>query len=94
LQSVAPDPQTLPKRQPFSDDVTNFEQRFWAASDLFMELSNYVYFGGADGRFVGVNRVNKDFVELYLYVSARTACRAKASVCSAGTGRSFQGLAL
>lgn len=66
LQSVAPDPSTLPKAQPFFDDVASLEQRFWTASGLFMEVNNNVYFGGADGRFVGVNRVRKDFVELYL----------------------------
>lgn len=66
LQSVAPDPRTVPRIQPFSDDLTQLERRFWAASGLFMQVNNYVYFGGEDGRFVGVNRVDKDFVELYL----------------------------
>ena len=66
LQSVAPDPETIPRAQPFSDNLTVLEERFWTASGLFMEVNNYVYFGGADGRFVGVNRVSKDFVELYL----------------------------
>ena len=66
LQVVAPDPKTVPRVQPFSDDLTSLERRFWAASGLFMEVNNYVYFGGEDGRFVGVNRVDKNFVELYL----------------------------
>lgn len=66
LQSVAPDPKTVPRTQPFRDDIASLEERLWAASGLFMELSNYVYFGGADGRFVGVNRVDKDTVELWL----------------------------
>jgi diguanylate cyclase len=29
-------------------------------------LGKYVCYGGEDGRFVGVNRIGKDFVELYL----------------------------
>ncbi len=66
LQSVAPDPKTIPKAQPFPDDLAALEQRFWTASGLFMEVNNYVYFGGVDGRFIGVNRLNKDSVELYL----------------------------
>ena len=66
LNSVDPDPKTVPKTQPFSADLGLLETRLWIASGLFMDLSNYVYFGGEDGRFVGVNRVNKDFVELYL----------------------------
>ena len=66
LNSVDPDPATLPRPQPFTDDLSSLEARFWVASGLFMDVNNYVYFGGADGRFVGVNRVNKDFVELYL----------------------------
>lgn len=66
LQAVAPDPATVPKVQPFSDNLSAIEERFWIASGLFMEVNNYVYFGGTDGRFIGVNRVTRDFVELYL----------------------------
>lgn len=66
LHSVDPDPRSLPRAQPFSDDLEQLERRFWVASGLFMDLSNYVYFGGADGRFIGIERINKDLVELYL----------------------------
>lgn len=66
LHSVDPDPATIPRAQVFPDDLAVLEARFWSASGLFMDLSNYVYFGGEDGRFVGVNRINKDVVELYL----------------------------
>ncbi len=66
LNAVDPDPAMLPRPQPFPDDFKALEGRLWAASGLFMDVSNYVYFGGADGRFIGINRVNKDFVELYL----------------------------
>ncbi|HEY8606526.1 MAG TPA: diguanylate cyclase [Noviherbaspirillum sp.] len=65
LHSIDPDPATLPEPQPFSDDLSRLESRFWVASGLFMDINNYVYFGGADGRFIGVNRVSKDLVELY-----------------------------
>lgn len=66
LSAVVPDPRTVPEVQPFSDDLTALEGRLWIASGLFTDLSNYVYFGGQDGRFIGVNRVRADFVELYL----------------------------
>lgn len=66
LYAVTPDPRTVPRPQPFSDDLATLEPRIWSASGLFMEVNNYVYFGGEDGRFIGVNRINKDFVELYL----------------------------
>lgn len=66
IHAVTPDPKTVPKAQPFSDNLTLLEERFWIASGLFMEVNNYVYFGGSDGRFVGINRVSNDFVELYL----------------------------
>ncbi|HJV81499.1 diguanylate cyclase [Noviherbaspirillum sp.] len=66
LNAIDPDPQTLPQAQPFSDSLAALEPRLWVASGLFMDVNNYVYFGGEDGRFIGVNRINKDFVELYL----------------------------
>ncbi len=66
LHAVAPDPQMLPRPQAFADDPRMLESRLWTASGLFMDVNNYVYFGGSDGRFIGINRVNKDFVELYL----------------------------
>ncbi|MGE5648620.1 MAG: diguanylate cyclase [Bacillota bacterium] len=65
LNAAAPDSRTLPREQPFPDDLAVLEQRFWTASGLFVDINNYVYFGGTDGRFVGVDRVNKDLVELY-----------------------------
>ena len=66
LSSIAPDPKTIPKELPFPDDILTAEKNLWMASGLFTQVSNYVYFGGEDGRFVGVNRVSPDFVELYL----------------------------
>jgi len=66
LDAVVPDPRTVPKTPPFPQDLRALEQRLWVASGLAVQLNNYVYFGGADGRFAGVNRVSKDFVELYL----------------------------
>lgn len=66
LHAVDPDPGTVPRPQAFSDDLALLEPRFWSASGLSMQVNNYVYFGGEDGRFIGINRINKDFVELYL----------------------------
>ncbi len=36
--------------------LDEIEQRLWLATGLFPDVSGYVYFGGEDGRFVGVNR--------------------------------------
>lgn len=66
LNAVDPDPATLPKPQTFSDDLASLESRLWIASGLFANVNDYVYFGGEDGRFVGVRRVGKEFVELRL----------------------------
>lgn len=64
LESVAPSPSRIPKVQAFSDDMHVLEEKFWAASGLFMDVNNYVYFGGKDGRFVGVYRISRDVVQL------------------------------
>lgn len=66
LNAVDPDPATLPKPQHFPDDQALLETRLWIAGGLFMDVNNYVYFGSEGGRFVGVRRVSKDFVELRL----------------------------
>lgn len=65
LHSIVPDPAKLPQPQEFVSDLDQLESRIWTATGLFMDVNNYVYFGGADGRFIGVNRVSKDLVELY-----------------------------
>lgn len=65
LESVAPSVAHLPEEQAFSSDMRVLEERFWAASGLFMDVNNYVYFGGKDGRFVGVYRISKDVVQLF-----------------------------
>lgn len=65
LESVAPSAKNAPKTQTFSDDLASLEPKLWAASGLFMDINNYVYYGGADGRMIGVFRIAPDFVELY-----------------------------
>lgn len=65
LESVAPSALHVPQEQAFSTDMRALEERFWAASGLFMDVNNYVYFGGKDGRFVGVYRISKDVVQLF-----------------------------
>ena len=64
LESVAPSVEHLPQTQAFSPDMHQLESKFWAASGLFMDVNNYVYFGGTDGRFVGVYRVSREDVQL------------------------------
>lgn len=66
LNAVYPDPALLPKPYPVSDDTASLEARLWIASGLFADVNDYVYFGGEDGRFVGVRRAGQAFVELRL----------------------------
>ncbi len=65
LESVAPSPAYLPREQIFSDAMPSLEEKFWAASGLFMSVNNYVYYGGRDGRFVGVYRISNNTVQLF-----------------------------
>lgn len=65
LESVAPSAANLPREPLFSTDMAALEARLWTASGLFMDVNNYVYFGAADGRFVGVYRIAKDKVQLF-----------------------------
>lgn len=65
LESLDPDPKHVPKVPRFSQDLKVLESKLWVASGLFMDVNNYVYYGGADGRMVGVFRIRDDFVELY-----------------------------
>lgn len=65
LESVAPSADRMPKEHEFSTDMRTLEDKFWAASGLFMDVNNYVYFGGKDGRFVGVYRISKRDVQLF-----------------------------
>lgn len=49
----------------FPESPEALEQRIWIATGFFPEVNNYVYFGGADGQFVGINR-RADRIELRL----------------------------
>jgi len=66
LESVSPDPAMVPDMQLSSGDLGLLERRFWIASGLFPAINSYVYFGGADGSFVGVDREFKGRVEVYV----------------------------
>lgn len=68
VRAVAPDPVYSPADgsitpMAFSDSLEELEQRIWLATSFFPTVNNYVYFGGTDGRFVGVNR-RADRIEL------------------------------
>jgi len=65
LESVSPDPAMVPDMQLSFNDYGLLERRFWIASGLFPDINSYVYFGGADGSFVGVDREFKGRVEVY-----------------------------
>lgn len=64
LHAVEPDPNTVSKGWQFSDSLPALEERFWIASGLFPAVSSYVFYGGEDGRFAGVSRVNPNAVEV------------------------------
>jgi diguanylate cyclase len=66
MHAIEPDPGTQSKNQAFSDNLNVLEERFWIASGLFRAINNFVYYGGEDGRFAGVNRVNPEAVEVYV----------------------------
>jgi diguanylate cyclase len=66
MHAIEPDPGTLSKNQAFSDNLNVLEERFWIAGGLFRAVNNFVYYGGEDGRFAGVNRVNPEAVEVYV----------------------------
>lgn len=42
---------------PLSQDSAAIEERLWIATGFFPKFNDYVYFGGVDGRFIGVNRM-------------------------------------
>ena len=65
LESVAPSSSLVPKERAFPTDMHVLEDKFWTASGLFMDVNNYVYFGGKDGRFVGVYRISRSEVQLF-----------------------------
>jgi diguanylate cyclase len=70
LGAVAPDPVVSPADHtvtslPFPDDLEALEERMWVATSFFPAVNNYVYYGGADGRFVGIMR-RPDRIELRL----------------------------
>jgi diguanylate cyclase len=71
LKSVAPDPVVVDKGatpvvMPFPENAADIEFRLWIASDLYGDVNRYVYFGGADGSFVGVNRSNPGVIDVRL----------------------------
>ena len=54
------------KFQPFPSDMPTLEKRAWRTNQLISQSGNYVYFGGADGRFLGLYHINNYLNELYL----------------------------
>lgn len=87
LEAVAPDPEDLPRPTSFPDDFKTLEQRFWDASGLFRTVNSTVYFGGEDGRFIGVNRENKDNVMLFLRESGTAKREAYVSLAPGNRGK-------
>lgn len=61
IDALAPNPIYSPVEDsthvlPFPDNSLAIEQRLWTATGFFPTVNSYVYFGGADGSFVGLNR--------------------------------------
>ncbi|MGN6704207.1 MAG: diguanylate cyclase [Burkholderiaceae bacterium] len=70
LKAVAPQPLVaargeMPGIMPFPDDLEALEERLWVATSLSPD-QNYVYFGRADGAFIGLSRQKQGSVELRL----------------------------
>ena len=62
LNAFAPESEA----QPFSSNLGWLENRIWSISSIYSQAGNFTYFGGEDGRFVGVYRINSYLTELYL----------------------------
>jgi diguanylate cyclase len=87
LNTVVPNPvyspanfSTAPILVPDSHDA--LERQLWVATGFFPAVNNYVYFGGADGSFVGIMR-KLDLIELRLR-KAGAAARDVFSVAAPG----------
>lgn len=70
LKAVAPQPlvsarSEMPVLMPFPDRLDALEERLWVATSLSPD-QNYVYFGRADGGFIGLSRQKQGSVELRL----------------------------
>ncbi len=66
LHSFVPESSDTPPASSFSTDMVALEQRAWSITKSIPNPGNYVYFGGTDGRFVGLYRINDYLLELYL----------------------------
>ena len=76
VDAVAPNDVTSPVEHTthvldFPTDPQSIESRLWIATGFFPAVNNYVYFGGADGSFVGLNR-RSDRNELRLRAPGQT----------------------
>lgn len=61
IDALAPDPIYSPVEDsthilPFPLEPVEIERRLWTATGFFPTINSYVYFGGVDGSFVGLNR--------------------------------------
>jgi diguanylate cyclase (GGDEF)-like protein len=67
LETIAPQGNTYTKQQSFPTDQHGIEQRLSFAGNLFAETTNYVYFAGPDGSFLGFHPANNQHVDLYVH---------------------------
>ena len=65
LETVAPTSANNAALTPFDSNFKHLEQRLWTASGLYAQAGN-VYFAGADGSFMGVNRFNNEHVNVFI----------------------------
>ena len=49
----------------FSTDMATLEDRVWKTSAQATYPGSYIYFGGKDGRFIGLYRINSYLMEMY-----------------------------
>ncbi|MEA5097856.1 MAG: diguanylate cyclase [Burkholderiaceae bacterium] len=83
LDALEPEARAQTTKRVAPIDLALMEKRIWSVSRFYPEAGNYTYFGGTDGRFVGVYRVNGYLTELYWRPSG-TAMRQVYSVSRPG----------
>jgi len=66
LETIAPYPEDAGNAFRAANDAGSIEQRLWFASSLYMQTTNYVYFAGPDGSFVGIHRIDNEHIHLYV----------------------------
>lgn len=66
IETIAPNSSDLSQKQNFPTDMATLEQRLWFAGNLYQQTTDFVYFAGPDGRFIGLHRAGTGQIDLFL----------------------------